>query len=145
MDALQPIPPTPRPFDWAVLLYGLLLPAVTLIALGLWMVWGRRAELNREERHREDVKAAMRGDNLPADTLRMRLDRWRDSRTEPTRLVLGMSALLMGYHIAAYVLPPHILPFHVPWDRAWILAAGVALIVTSSLAIDRMQGPRDAA
>lgn len=144
MDTLQPITPSPRPFDWAVLLYGLLLPALALIGLGLWMVWGRRAELNREERHREDVKAAMRGDGVAPQTLRVRLAQWRDSRTEPTRLVLGMSALLVGYHIAAYVLPPHILPFHVPWDRAWILAAGVALLVTSSLAIDRMQAPDDA-
>ncbi|GDY00661.1 hypothetical protein LBMAG48_30640 [Phycisphaerae bacterium] len=139
MHTLQPIPPEVRSFDWAVLLYGLLIPAIMLIALGLWMLWGRRGALNQQERHREDVKAAMQGAALTRDTWRTRLAQWRDTRTEPTRLVLGMSMLMLGYHIAAYVLPPYILPFHVPWDRAWILGLGIAGVVTASMAIDRMQ------
>ncbi|HLP82717.1 MAG TPA: hypothetical protein VK157_00060 [Phycisphaerales bacterium] len=139
MTSIQPIPPAAQPFDWAVFLYLLLLPALALIAAGLFMVYGRRGLLNQQERNREDVKAAMRGDQPPATTLRTRLAAWRDSRTEPTRLVLGLAALFTGYHIAAYVLPPHILPFHVPWDRAWILALGVTAAVIASLAIDRLQ------
>jgi hypothetical protein len=70
---------------------------------------------------------------------RERAAAWRDSRTEPTRLVFGMTCLLVGYHIAAYVLPATWLPFHVPIENAWMLGAGLLALNIGSVLIDRMQ------
>jgi len=59
--------------------------------------------------------------------------------SEPTRLVLGLCLLVLGYHAAAYSLPSHWIALHVPASKWWLLATGVGLAVGGSLAADRFE------
>ncbi|MFG0306119.1 MAG: hypothetical protein ACF8Q5_07880 [Phycisphaerales bacterium JB040] len=64
--------------------------------------------------------------------------------SEPTRLVLGLSLLVGGYHLVSYSLPGGTLPLRVPADRWWLLGLGIAVALGSSLALDAMEGGKDA-
>lgn len=44
----------------------------------------------------------------------------------PTRLVLGLSLLLLGYHIAMWSLPAGMRSVSIPPDRWWMLMLGLA-------------------
>jgi len=60
--------------------------------------------------------------------------------SEPTRLVLGVCALVVGYHVAAYALPGGWITLHVPASLWWVLAGGVALAIAGSLLGDLVEG-----
>lgn len=64
--------------------------------------------------------------------------------SEPTRLVLGLSLLVVGYHLVSYGLPSGALPLRVAADRWWLLGVGIGVALGSSLALDAMEGGKGA-
>lgn len=68
---------------------------------------------------------------------------WKLGLREPTRMVVGASSILMGYHIAAWVLPARWQPLSVPLERWWMVALVVGLAVGGSLWMDRWQARAD--
>jgi len=120
---------------WQVVLGGLL--GALICGVAGWVLWGRRPDLDREQQA-ADVAALTR----PELALRMseRLRAWRHGLSEPTRLALGISLLLVGYHAAAYLFPDAWLAFRVPEAQWWMLVGVVLVLVGGSMAMDRMEG-----
>ncbi|KAA0215065.1 MAG: hypothetical protein DYG94_03530 [Leptolyngbya sp. PLA3] len=56
-----------------------------------------------------------------------------------TRAAIGLSLLVLGYHLAAYALPAGWLWLKVPPERLWILGLSIALLVGGSIALDRAE------
>lgn len=109
--------------------YGVFGAAAVLIALAMWLLWGGRVE-GAVDRRRG------RGEDRPRGS---RLVQWRDSMTNPTRLTFALSMLLLGYHLAAWTAPAHVLPFRIPLDLWFLLVGGAGLACVSSLWLDRRQ------
>lgn len=53
-----------------------------------------------------------------------------------TRAAIGLSLLVLGYHLVAYSLPHGWLWLRVPADRLWILGVAVGVVVVGSLVMD---------
>lgn len=62
------------------------------------------------------------------------------SPSVPTRYVLGISLLLLGYHFVAYALPTNWVPLAVPGDRFWMLGAGLTAACGISIGLDFLDG-----
>lgn len=58
----------------------------------------------------------------------------------PTRLAVGLSLLVVGYHAAAYSLPTGWLWLRVPVDRLWVMGVALAAVVVGSLFLDGREG-----
>jgi hypothetical protein len=65
---------------------------------------------------------------------------WRFSVA--TRAVLGLSLMIAGYHIAAYVSPSGWFRLRVPIEKAWIMGAVMVVAVGTSLFLDRKERVR---
>ena len=63
----------------------------------------------------------------------------RASLSVPTRMALGLTLLVLGYHVAAWSLPDSWTPMKVPLERWWMLAAGAGAMIGSSVAMDRRE------
>ena len=61
----------------------------------------------------------------------------RGGLSVPTRMAIGIAALIVGYHIAAWSLPRP--AFGVPVDRWWIVLAVAAATVVGSVLADRVE------
>lgn len=59
----------------------------------------------------------------------------------PTRLVIGLSLLIMGYHVAVWGMPD-LTPLRVPKQWWWVLVAGLTGAVGLSMLIDRVEQKR---
>lgn len=120
---------------------ALVAPGLALLVGGVWMVWGKRAARTESTGQAAAATAAgaseARPDGWAGAWVRARA--WRDGLTQPTRLVLGLCAILVGYHVLAYVLPGHWLPLRVPVERWWWLGVGVVLAVGATLGLDKME------
>lgn len=55
-----------------------------------------------------------------------------------TRTATGLVGLLVGYHLAAYGLPPGAMPLRLPPGRLWIGVVGAVIAVGASLVMDRV-------
>lgn len=53
-----------------------------------------------------------------------------------TRAVVGISLMVAGYHVAAYVSPDEWFSLRVPLDRAWLLGVALVIVVGASLLLD---------
>jgi hypothetical protein len=109
--------------------YVILLPvAVALFAAGFWCIVLRNApgafELHRIE--------AIRG-------LRGRLLTWRANLITQTRLVIGFTLMIVGYHAGVWTDPLARIDFCVPVERWYILAAGLTLAAGGTLLAERME------
>lgn len=109
--------------------------AGVLIA-GLWMLWGKRVVPAGPGGGGADEHEAV-GDGPAAGARPGRSVRERFS--EPTRLVIGVSLLIAGYHLAAWGAPEAWFGVKVPRDRWWILAVGLPGAVLASVGIDRLE------
>lgn len=69
--------------------------------------------------------------NFPA-----RIRAWRSRLSDPTRLAIGASSAILGYHLAAWSTPRAWGLLCVPWQFSWLLIAGIILAVVGSLALD---------
>ncbi|MCC6677898.1 MAG: hypothetical protein IT436_12200 [Phycisphaerales bacterium] len=109
-----------------------------VLCAGLWMLWGRRVyaeDRGPGESGMEEVGAEEAG---PAEGMQGG-GSFRDRFSEPTRLVIGLSLLLVGYHLAAWGAPDGWFGVKVPRDRWWLLIGGLAIAVMASLALDRLE------
>lgn len=57
----------------------------------------------------------------------------------PSRLVLGLSLMLLGYHIAMWSLPAGMRSVSIPPDRWWLLILGVALALGGTVLTDSIE------
>jgi hypothetical protein len=53
-----------------------------------------------------------------------------------SRAAIGISLMVAGYHVAAYVSPEGWFSLKVPLDRAWLLGVALAIVVGASLFLD---------
>lgn len=60
----------------------------------------------------------------------------------PTRLVIGVSMLVLGYHLAVWALPAGSTNLRVPRERWWAVALGVAGAIGASCVLDRAAGSK---
>lgn len=60
-------------------------------------------------------------------------------RVSPTRLTAGVCGLILGYHIAAWSMPPDWLTLRVPFSRWWVVAVVVVTAMGGSLLADRLE------
>lgn len=103
-----------------------------VVCAGLWMLWGKR--IFGDDAGEGGLAGADRGAEAVAGPRPI-----RDRFTDPTRLVIGVSLLIAGYHIAAWGTPDDWFGVKVPNDRWWMLACGLPLAVGASLAVDRLE------
>lgn len=61
----------------------------------------------------------------------------RAALTVPTRLATALVLLVLGYHLAAWSLPDHWTPMKISPERWWLLAIGGAMMLSSSVVMDR--------
>lgn len=89
---------------------------------GMWMLRGAKRVVREpdEPGRAPDTGAAPRG-----------------GLTVPTRMAIGIAALIVGYHIAAWSLPRP--AFGVPVDRWWIVLLVASATVVGSLVADRVE------
>lgn len=91
----------------------MLLGGVALLAAGAWWLWGSRW-----------VGAG------PA--------RFREAASEPTRMVIGLVHLVLGYHLIVWTLPESQRPPHMPQQAwHWVVGASV-LMMAGSVGIDQL-------
>jgi len=58
--------------------------------------------------------------------------------SKPTRMACGLSAIVLGYHLGAYVSPDHWFGLKVPLERWWMVVGWAVLMVGGSLLVDRL-------
>lgn len=114
--------------------------AAILGVFGGWMFWGSRARATVNE-------SASSGEGDPpvasvSTSLYARARLWRDSLSVPTALVLGLSSLVVAYHLLAWTLPSDRLPTLIPLARWWALVALVGAMVVGSVWADRLESRR---
>lgn len=56
-----------------------------------------------------------------------------------TRAAIGLSLLVLGYHLAVYALPTGWLWLRVPPERLWVLGMTIVVVVGGSIVLDRME------
>lgn len=69
----------------------------------------------------------------------VRSRRGPDGLTSPTRLVMGLSLALVGYHLLAWTLPAHWFPLRVPPELWPLLLGGVAVAIAGTLTVDALE------
>ncbi|MFO0831359.1 MAG: hypothetical protein U0637_05875 [Phycisphaerales bacterium] len=116
---------------WNWLLLG---PAVVLVVVGVWLTRGRREEFEEERRVR---RLEVLGGKESAQAWYARAKEWRMRLSDPTRMVVGLSAVLLGYHVVAWTTSDRLLA--VPVERWWVLALLILVGVGASLGMDRKQ------
>lgn len=120
---------------WQVVLGGVI--GAMICGMAGWVLWGRRQDLDREQQA-ADVAALTRPELARRRSERLRA--WRHGLSEPTRLAVGVSLLLVGYHGAAYLFPDQWLAFRIPESHWWALCGVVVALVGGSVAMDRLEG-----
>jgi hypothetical protein len=113
----------------------LLAPAVVLIVVGVWLTRGRREDYEEERRVRrlEELGGKEAGRGWYA-----RAKAWRMGLGEPTRMAAGLSSVLLGYHIVAWVTGWKLLA--APVERWWVVVLVVVVAVVASVGMDRKWG-----
>lgn len=61
-----------------------------------------------------------------------------------SRAAVGISLMVAGYHVAAYVSPDRWFSLKVPLDRAWLLGVVLVVVVGASLLLDKRDRGRTA-
>lgn len=108
--------------------------AAMLVLLGVWLLWGQRGEDAVERRTGRKIRTKWWFGGI---------DAWSRTLTTPTRMTFALTALLLGYHVAAWTAPGHVLPFRIPLDLWFILVGGAVLACVASLWMDRRQAADD--
>lgn len=106
------------------------LGCLILLVVALWLLWGRRDDLSTEAT----------GGPGPW----RRAQRWRAGLTEPTRLVLGLCALAVAWHGAAYSTGWRVFALSVPIEHAPWLALTIVAIIGGTLGLDWLERRPDA-
>lgn len=118
--------------DAAVL--GVYAFAGALVLLGLWLLWGGRADEAISKRTAGRVRMKWWLGRIGRG-----LVSWGEGLTTPTRLTFAMSSLMLGYHLAAWTAPAHVLPFRIPLDLWFLLVGAIVVGCAMSVWLDRRQ------
>ncbi|MBX3402868.1 MAG: hypothetical protein KF699_05575 [Phycisphaeraceae bacterium] len=102
---------------WTLDQAGLCLGAAVSLGIGAYFVWF----LPRKCGGDRDGTCRYRGGSLSL----------------PTRMVIGVSMLVLGYHLAVWALPAGMTNVRVPRERWWVVALGVAAAIGGSCVLDR--------
>lgn len=97
-----------------------------LASAGLWLLFGKRI-LGSAAR---PAPSAEPESHVSPATFRL---------SEPTRLVVALCLVVVGYHIAAYASPAAWFPLKIPVERWWIMALGVLVAISGAILSDRME------
>jgi hypothetical protein len=110
----------PDPSVWpGVAIYA---GAAAVFLTGVWFLWGgRRPGSGQEVEHHR------------------LLARWRAGMSIPSRLAVGLSLILLGYHFAAWNSPESWRLLKVPREYWWAVIAGCAALGGGSLVADRFE------
>ncbi len=108
--------------------------AAMIVLLGVWLLWGQRGEEAVERRTGRTVRTKW---------WFTAIDAWGRRLTMPTRMTFALTSLLLGYHLAAWTAPGHVLPFRIPLDLWFLLVGGGVLACVASLWMDRRQAADD--
>lgn len=108
--------------------------ALVLVVLAAWLLWGRRGEDAAESRSERKVRVKWWFGGI---------DAWAAGLTSPTRHTFAIASLLLGYHMAAWTAPAHVLPFRVPLDLWFVLVGGAVFACVASVWMDRRQRADD--
>lgn len=106
------------PVQWVMLAGG-----IFVVLGGMLVLWGNRLAAGRGEQEGDSTRLARRFLGI----------------SESTRLVIGVAALIGGYHLAIWALPPDSTPVQVPRHLWWVVAGGIALVVGGSIVLDRVE------
>ena len=88
---------------------------------GLWVLRGGKRVIR-------DAASATEGDpRAVAD----------EGLSGPTRLTLGVAALIVGYHLVCWSVPA--VTFGVPRDLWWAVAGGAVLAIAGAFAVDALE------
>lgn len=108
-----PLPPAPTPAEIAMIVVGL-----GVFGAGIWLMGrARRTEPGAPCSPALPLVGAVR---------------------RSTMLTLAVCVLVVGYHIAAWMVPLW-MPLHIPSDRWWMLAIGLVLMAGGSLLAERLE------
>ena len=123
--------------------------ALIIVACGLWLVWGDRVSGKDSEgfgnqRGRNYGLFMVQG-LLPPMVQRFSIFMlaWREQATNATKLTVGISALLLGYHIAAWWSPSHWLPLRFPVDNWYLVVGGLTFACVASVLMDKRQSQEE--
>lgn len=113
------------PLLWYILVA---LPCIVVFIAGFWCILLR---------NRPDLFGLAALDNISG--IRGRLLRWRARANAQTRLVVGFSLMLIGYHAAVWSDPLGRIEFCVPLDRWYMLAIGIIVAAAGTLLAERIE------
>jgi uncharacterized membrane protein YphA (DoxX/SURF4 family) len=104
---------------------------LVLIAAGVWWL------VHRPDPDAEPVPEPDQADGGAFARLR----RARERASGPTRTVVGLCLVLLGYHTVAWAGPEWLFSFRVPPDRWWLLVTAIAVLIVGTLLADRLEAP----
>ena len=89
---------------------------LVLLGAGFWWLWGGRWSW-------------------------LRASRMQQSCSHPTRMVIGLAHLVLGYHLAVWSLPTERKPIQVPRQQWPWVVFGAAMAIGASRLLDRYDTP----
>ncbi len=114
---------------YTLLWYAAILPAcIVLFGAGFWCILLRNPP---------DPFELQRIEAIPG--LRGKLGTWRATVATQTRLVIGFSLMIVGYHAAIWTDPLARIAFGVPIDNWYLLAGGLVLAGGGTLLAERIE------
>jgi hypothetical protein len=103
---------------------------LAIVLAGMLILWGGRLGIPARA-ERLEAEGSAKGD-----------PRWLRGASESTRLVVGVCALIGGYHLAIWALPPDSTPVQVPRRLWWVLIGALVMVVGGSFILDRVESGR---
>lgn len=107
---------------------------------GFWVLWAWRGGARAHEDALDSTSNDAAEDGEPG--ARSRGAQFLARFSVPTRLVIGLSLLVLGYHVAVWGMPD-LTPLRVPKQWWWVLVAVLTGAVGLSMLIDRVEQKRD--
>lgn len=117
---------------------GVYAVAAVLIVFAIWLLWGKRGEEAIARRTGRPVGRDI-GEHVRMKWWFGRIEAWAQGLTTPTRMTVALSSLLLGYHLAAWTAPGHVLPFRIPLELWFVLVGGAIFACLASVWMDRRE------
>lgn len=116
----------------AVVTVGGVVIGAAFVLFGAWMVWGERGLGSRNAKNDSTQDADRKG-------LISRFLGWKARSSVPTVVTIGLCSLIWGYHMIAWSLESERLRAFIPVHWWWASGLGLALLITMSRLVDRLE------